>query len=628
MTDWEPWGAAHLNGGDSAPGRVAAAENFGTSNFGTGNFGTGNFGTGNFGTGNFSTGNFSTDESWAVASGMSLVSLEFLKAAIRRSAAFICVMTVVGFVVGTGADKAFPAPYHAATTLVLTDGPYEDGINSAQDDQNLVQTSNVAVLAMRKLGVRQSVGSFLKAYEITVESPRVLLLTFGARSASQAIRGANAVAGAFLQFRASMLAEQQEEVVTAQQQQVGLAQQQVHSIDAQISEVSAQPASSGQSSQLSSLRAQRTNATENLAVIQQAVSADKVTVEPATAAAIKGSKALDAATPLPRSKVKSVALFPLAGLIAGLALAIALVLIRAIVSDRPRRRAEVADALQAPVVLSTGPLRTSRWLLPARHWPGRAATRRGDIDRVVTQLGRALPQRDRGAAVLAVVAVDDPETAALPVVSLARSWAARGMRVVLADLATGAPAAKLMGSGSPGVRAARADAAVVVVAVPDDDNAMPCGPLGRNQTPQDQAAFSDAVATAHSGADLLLTLVTLDPSFGVEHLRTWADDAVVIVTAGRSSWTRINAVGELIRLSGARLLSGVLVGADRSDESLGVSSAHQLAPAAGVMIRTGEATTGADMVGDSARPDRNLRVHVIDDPRLGHGAASRDEPRT
>jgi hypothetical protein len=44
-----------------------------------------------------------------------------------------------------------------------------------------------------------------------------------------------------------------------------------------------------------------------------------------------------------------------------------------------------------------------------------------------------------------------------------------------------------------------------------------------------------------------------------------------MVTAGRSSWTRIQAAGEMIRLSGARLVSGVLVGADKNDESLGMS---------------------------------------------------------
>ena len=46
--------------------------------------------------------------------------------------------------------------------------------------------------------------------------------------------------------------------------------------------------------------------------------------------------------------------------------------------------------------------------------------------------------------------------------------------------------------------------------------------------------------------------------------------AVAVVTAGRSSWTKINAVGEMIRLAGTRLVSAVLVGADKTDDSLGV----------------------------------------------------------
>ena len=52
---------------------------------------------------------------------------------------------------------------------------------------------------------------------------------------------------------------------------------------------------------------------------------------------------------------------------------------------------------------------------------------------------------------------------------------------------------------------------------------------------------------------------------------TWADDAVVVVTAGRSSWTKIRAVSEMIRLASVHLVSAVLVGADKTDESLGVT---------------------------------------------------------
>ena len=79
------------------------------------------------------------------------------------------------------------------------------------------------------------------------------------------------------------------------------------------------------------------------------------------------------------------------------------------------------------------------------------------------------------------------------------------------------------------------------------------------------------MGNACASADLLLTLVTLDPSLGAENLATWAASAVVVVTAGRSSWATINAVGEMIRLAGTSVASAVLVGTDKTDESLGVT---------------------------------------------------------
>jgi hypothetical protein len=69
---------------------------------------------------------------------------------------------------------------------------------------------------------------------------------------------------------------------------------------------------------------------------------------------------------------------------------------------------------------------------------------------------------------------------------------------------------------------------------------------------------------------VLLTLADLDPMIGAEHLATWSSNAAVMVTAGRSSWTRTRAVGEMIRLAGIRLVSATLIGADRKDESLGM----------------------------------------------------------
>ena len=47
--------------------------------------------------------------------------------------------------------------------------------------------------------------------------------------------------------------------------------------------------------------------------------------------------------------------------------------------------------------------------------------------------------------------------------------------------------------------------------------------------------------------------------------------AVAVITTGRSSWTTVSAVGEMVRRSGTRLESAVLIGADNTDESLGVT---------------------------------------------------------
>jgi hypothetical protein len=120
----------------------------------------------------------------------------------------------------------------------------------------------------------------------------------------------------------------------------------------------------------------------------------------------------------------------------------------------------------------------------------------------------------------------------------------------------------------------------LVAAVPDPAEWAPVGPL-RPASRQVLHANSGELATAFASADLLLTLVTLDPSVGGDHLATWAPQAVVIVTAGQSSWTKIHAVGEMIRLAGTRLVCAVLLGADKTDESLGVIPSPEFGRAAG-----------------------------------------------
>ncbi len=58
-----------------------------------------------------------------------------------------------------------------------------------------------------------------------------------------------------------------------------------------------------------------------------------------------------------------------------------------------------------------------------------------------------------------------------------------------------------------------------------------------------------------------------------------------MVTAGQSSWTKIHAVGEMIRLAGTPPVSAVLIEADKGDESLGAAHAAPAPVPAGHDLR-------------------------------------------
>jgi capsular polysaccharide biosynthesis protein len=497
----------------------------------------------------------------------SLVSLEYIRAALRRSRRFWLITAIAGLLIGAGLYVASPHAYQASTTLYLTVGPEAQPGTAILEDQAIAQSRSVAGLAVHKLGLRQSVDSFLGSYTAAVVTDRVLSITANAPSSSEAVRRVSAVASEFLAFRAQQLQAQQRLEFAALDQQIVKTRQHLKAISAQITQVSAQPTTPKQQSKLSALQATHDRAEADLGALKQATSNDKASTQLETAAMIHESVVLDPANALtPPSRVKHIVLFAVAGFLIGLVLGVAIVVIRALVSDRLRRRDDVAHALGAPVRLSVRA--TSRSLRrPGRR--GLAAPPGRDMQRIVAHLRGAVPARSRGAAALAVVPVDDPQVAALSVVSLAASCAQQSKRVVVADLCADAPAAALLGVKEPGVHTVNLDGAHLAAAVPAPDEVAPAGPL-RPAPPQAQGSLAGQVAAACASADLLLTLVALDPSLDAEYLASWAADAVVIVTAGRSSWTKVHAVGEMIRLVGVRLVSAVLVGADKTDESLGV----------------------------------------------------------
>ena len=515
----------------------------------------------------------SADDRPAVDPAAGFVSLAYIRAALKRSAWLWCMTAVAGLLIGSGLYVAFPPAYQASTSVLINDGPAADPSVAITTDAALAHSHTVAARVVQQLGLKQGVSSFLAAYSVTAVTDQLLQITVGAPTSNEAVQRASAVASAFLQFHGDYAQTQQQELAKQLTQQVTQAQQDVDSISRQISQVSAEPSSPAGQAKLNSLEAQRADANNTLGQVEQYAIGTLASGQTSTNTIVKGSEVVGTASVVPHSRLKGAALYVAGGLVAGLAIGMGIVVIMALVSTRLRRRNDVADALGAPVRLSVGTLRKRRWL----PWlPGRASKSNLDMRRIVAYLTTTVPGRSRDPAGLAVVAIDNENAVAQSVVSLAVSYASQGKQVVMADLSEGANAARLLGVKTSGICAVSQNGANLKVVVPDRHEIAPVGPLRGRLAAVEPRLADGSLADACASADLLLTLATLDPASGGDHLGTWATDVVVMVTAGRSSAVRINAVGEMIRLSGTRLVSAVLIEADRSDESLGTTLAlHQ-----------------------------------------------------
>lgn len=491
-----------------------------------------------------------------------LASLRFVWSALRRHGGLLIALTLLGLLVGTGLYVKFPPARHATTTVLLIDSPNQDPALEVQTDVALATSTTVGQNVVNELGLQTTAGGLLATYNVVAMTDQVLLISLSAPTSDEAVQRAAAVAKQFLAFRAKYTQTQFAQQADQLNSEVTQAKQKLASINSQIAQTT-------DPTKLAALQDQQKAASNSLAQIQQYVTGNIATLESAEANMNSGSEVLNAAVAQKPSKTKGAPLYVGGGLLGGLALGIIIVAIGALTSDRLRRRSDIAYTLRAPVRLSVGPLRARR--LPSL---GRAAkARRRDMRRVVDYLDNAIPGASRGPAGLAIAAVDDPKTAAEVVVSLALENAGKGKRVMLADLSADGLAARRLGVKDPGINRVEKDGRPIVLVMPDPDSVVPVGPLSSHASAAGYAQADERLAAEAGSTDLVLTLVTLDPVVGSEHLATWATSAVAIVTTGRSSTARINATAEMIRLAGIRLDSVVLVDSDRDDDSLGVFEA-------------------------------------------------------
>jgi capsular polysaccharide biosynthesis protein len=430
---------------------------------------------------------------------------------------FLGCAAVAGLVLGGAIYKVHPPAYQASTSVLVAQNPALNPLDAVQTDVALARSRSVAGPVMRKLGLTENVTKFIGSYTVVAVTDRVLVIIASAPSSAQAVAKAAALAAEFLQFRAHELRVQQHLVASSLDTDISRAKQHLAAIVSQMAQIGKHVSSGAQRLELSALQVRRRQAVVSLTALQQAESSYQGSSQVTTASIIAGSRVLDAAAPLPRSKLRSPELYVVAGLLAGLLVGIAIVTIGELVSDRLRRRDDIAIALGAPVELSAGP--------PPRRWPrGLAAAQDPGIQRIVGYLSRAVAQARAGdIAALAVVALDERRVAALSVASLSVSLAGAGKRVLVADLAPGAPAARLLGVRAPGVVAVTVGRQRLAVVVPERGAFACSGPVegvGRDPIGQPAAgtAVASALAAAYDEADVLVCLVTLDPAVDAAHL--------------------------------------------------------------------------------------------------------------
>lgn len=492
-----------------------------------------------------------------------LVNLRFFTAALRRSALVWFLTAVLGLLIGSALYVKYPPAYHATASVILGDDPAQNPAIEVETDISLAQSQAVAGRVVQELKLPQSVASFQAAYTVTAVTDTVLALNVGAPSSAAAVQRTSALADAFLAYRMRYVQGQQQALFAQLDQQYNAAQQRLKSIELQIGQLPSATLTPAQKAQFDNLQTQEGVQNQIIQYVTSTKSAAKTT----TNDMVTGSFVLNPATALPRSHIKGVALYVAGGLFGGAVLGMGGVLVAALLSTRLRRRDDVAEAMGAPVRLSVGPLRRRR-LRPGL--PRRAAKRRLDMRRVVAYLRRAVPGSSRGPASFAVVAVDNTQAVAQAVASLAASYAGENKQVVVADLSGDAYLARRLGVRDAGIHRVSQAGASLVVVLPERGDVAPVGPVPFGASPAVPAPADEALVAACSSADLLLILATLDPAFGGDYLGTWATNAVAVVTAGQSSAEKIHAISEMIRLAGTRLDSVVLIGADKSDESLGI----------------------------------------------------------
>ncbi|MGW1342871.1 hypothetical protein ACWCOV_17610 [Kribbella sp. NPDC002412] len=504
----------------------------------------------------------------------SLVTFRFLRDALRRHLRIWLILAAIGLLGGLGSTYVLPQPQVSATRLVLTHKDGEDPAKAMATDVSLATTHTVAQRVIDLLKLPETPDDLLKRYTAANKTDRVLEIAVRAKTTDEATRQATVIAQVFLIFRKEQIALQDGPLrrdLSAANSAVSVAEAAVRAAGDNPDEP-ARP----NSTQMVRLGVAR----DRLQYVRQQMLDQEV-----QASRMNSSRILDVAAPVPVSAKRTLAINAGTGLIAGLFIGIAFVIVRALISDRLWKRQDIAGALGARVRLSS-PRPSRLQLLPFPRYLRPSQRRNPEVRLMVQHLGQRIFWGERPTPATVVVSVDDARTSALVVAALAVSLAEEGKHVLVADLSETRLLAMMLGVKSPGTRESRFSEPQrrIDVHLPDPDGGPAQGCYLRlSETSRPESSGDIALDAAWEVADVVLTLATLTPELGADHLGTWASHAAVVVTAGRSTTAKIQATGEMLRLAGLEIDTAVVLRPDRTDETVGVAEA-EAAPARNVDV--------------------------------------------
>jgi hypothetical protein len=492
-----------------------------------------------------------------------LVSLHFLRSALRRRRVVCLLSALLGLLAGAAFLLAFPTPHSANAMLVLSHESPVDPSAPLATDVSLLTSRTVAAQTIEGLGLTMRPEDFLASLTAEPVSSTLLSITLAAPTDAEAVRRLETLTSVYLDFRAEQLSVQSKVLVDGMTQRIA-------ELDVELAELTQRreellAAEDASESELSEVISRHARVNGQVETLQEAVQEATLKSTSVTSA----SRVVDPAAAETGGDRRRIVLILATGLIGGTALGCGVVLFLAITSDRLRRRFDVAAALDVPVAVSVNRIAPlPRWLLWLPRMRRLDVRRANDRRRLARAIEMELPGPGRWGR-LAVACIDNADEVRFAMATAASALAADGRGVVLIDL-----------SEHGGL-----DAAV--------EELMPGQTVKRPTVlrPRGIPALADQPAdlrvVSHEGeeegpspdlTDVCLVLADLDPSVGIDHVAAWAERVVVVVTGGRSSAERVRTAGDLVRSAGLDLRFAALLHADVTDESSGTAGLDRPGP--------------------------------------------------